>query len=130
MKLDPAGLPWSDDGRDLPARVSGLMLWLAVASVLSGIFDVKYYLHLQVCPACLVRRPFETFPFCTACTTHLNSSPSTSVHQATKELTPTAVWVLLTHLTVLEALNPPPRLSIIQPPFRHRALDLQRGSSD
>lgn len=28
----------------------GLMLWLAVGSVLSGIFDVKYYFHLQLVP--------------------------------------------------------------------------------
>jgi len=28
----------------------GLMLWLAVASVLFGIFDIKYYLHLQLVP--------------------------------------------------------------------------------
>ncbi|KAF9651689.1 hypothetical protein BDM02DRAFT_3203887 [Thelephora ganbajun] len=28
----------------------GLMLWLAVATVLSGIFDIKYYFHLQLVP--------------------------------------------------------------------------------
>lgn len=28
----------------------GLMVWLAVASVLSGIFDIKYYFHLQLVP--------------------------------------------------------------------------------
>jgi len=28
----------------------GLMLWLAVASVFAGIFDIKYYLHLQLVP--------------------------------------------------------------------------------
>jgi len=38
------------DCSGLLIRASGLMLWLAVATVLSGIFDIKYYFHLQVRP--------------------------------------------------------------------------------
>ena len=57
------------------------MLWLAVASVLSGIFDIKYYFYLQVRSTRLARRPVGTFSFCTARATHFGSSSSAPFHQ-------------------------------------------------
>lgn len=61
-------------------RMSGLMLWLAMASVLAGIFDIKYYFHLQVRSMRLVRRPVGMFTFCTARATHFGPSPSAPFH--------------------------------------------------
>ena len=55
VALEIAKLRWPGDRFDLLIRVSGLMLWLAVATVLSGIFDIKYYFHLQVSPTHLAR---------------------------------------------------------------------------
>ena len=64
--------------------MSGLMLWLAVASVLSGIFDIKYYFYLQVRSTRLARRPIGTFSLCTARATHLGPSSSAPFHQIGK----------------------------------------------
>jgi hypothetical protein len=72
---------WSDERLGSSTRVLGLMLWLAVVSVLSGIFDIKYYLHLQVRSTCSAHRLVGTFPFCTARATHLNPSSSVPIHQ-------------------------------------------------
>ena len=72
---------WSGVRPGLPTRVSGLMVWLAVASVLSGIFDIKYYFHLQVCFTRIALRPAGTFSFCTARATHFGSSSSALFHR-------------------------------------------------
>jgi len=74
----------SGDRPGLPTRVSGLMLWLAMASVLAGIFDIKYYFHLQVRSVRLVRRLVGTFTFCTARAPYLGPSSSAAFHQIGK----------------------------------------------
>lgn len=48
VESNPVELWSSHDRYDSSACTSGLMLWLAAVSVLSGIFDIKYYFHLQV----------------------------------------------------------------------------------
>ena len=63
------------------------MLWLAVATVLSGIFDIKYYLHLQVRSAHSAHRPIGTFSFRTARATHLDLPPSAPISQIGKRST-------------------------------------------
>lgn len=109
------------------------MLWLAVASVLSGIFDIKYYFHLQVRSIRLTRQSTGTFPFRTARAAHLRPPSSMPFHQIRKR----ALGTLASRLTifpgnpvVLENPNPSPHLPIVQRPFRLRTLDLQRGGSD
>lgn len=109
------------------------MLWLAVASALSGIFDIKYYFHLQVRSTRLTRQPTGTFPFRTARAAYLRPPSGMPFHRTRKRAPETLTFrptIFPGNPVVLENPSPSLHLPIVQRPFRLRTLDLQRGSSD
>lgn len=115
-----AKLRWSGDRLGLPTPASGLMLWLAVVTVLSGVFDIKYYLHLQVRSTRSARRPIGTFSFSPHSSCHtfpptikcaISSDREAIGRNADLQLYD---MTLLANSIVLETFDPPPRLPVLQ----------------